>query len=106
MTIIELNPGACGLKTIIEAKLVAPGHVYVSITSDCADVSELKIGIVDAMTELFGGFNDPKVYSKADEHIKHGACPVPCAILKAVEAEADLAVPRDVVFEIRKEEED
>lgn len=107
MSIIKVYPGACGLETTIEAKKVAPAHVHISIKSDCKSINDMKIGIVDAMNDLYNGFENSKVYKKANEHIKHGACPVPCAILKAVEVEAGLAVAKDIRIEIIKEcEED
>ncbi|MBN1786416.1 MAG: hypothetical protein JW825_05485 [Candidatus Methanofastidiosa archaeon] len=105
MTITKIKPGACGFNTIIEAKQVAPGHVYVKVISDCESLNKLNIGIVNAMEDLFGKFEDSKVYKRANECIKHVSCPVPCAILKTVEVEAELAVPRQVSIEIVKEEE-
>jgi len=103
-TTTKVEPGPCGFVTIIEAKKVAPGHVYVSIKSGCEDVLKMNIGIVDAINDLFNGYNNSKVYKKASKYIKHVACPVPCAILKTVEVEAELAVPKDVTIEITKED--
>jgi len=106
MTITKVIPGPCGFETTIEAKQVAPGHVYVKVISDCKSLSKLNIGIVNAMEDLYGSFESSKVYKKANECIKHIACPIPCAILKTVEVEAELAVPKGVTIEIVKTEEE
>ncbi|MCC7568623.1 MAG: hypothetical protein KO463_03290 [Candidatus Methanofastidiosa archaeon] len=98
----KVDPGPCGFITFIEAKKVAPEHVYVSVTSDCAHIKKLSIGIVNAAEDLYNGYETSKVYGKAKECIKHMACPVPCAILKAVEVEAGLAVPKNVIIELEK----
>jgi hypothetical protein len=103
----KVDPGPCGFVTVIEAKKVAPQHVYVSITSDCESIKKLSsIGIIDAANDLYGSYGKSKVYIKSAECIKHVACPVPCAILKAVEVEAGLAVPKDVVIELVHEEDE
>lgn len=41
---------------------------------------------------------DSPVYKSALEHIKHPACPVLVAIVKAIEVEVGVALPRDVVI--------
>jgi hypothetical protein len=43
------------------------------------------------------------VYRAAGKHLKHPACVVPSAILKAVEVEAGLNVPKDAVIRFVKE---
>ncbi|HOP08651.1 MAG TPA: hypothetical protein PK718_08155 [Candidatus Methanofastidiosa archaeon] len=105
-TVTKIIPGPCGFETTIEAKKVAPGHVYVKVISDCESLRKLNIGIVNAMEDLYGTFEKSKVYNRANECIRHIACPVPSAILKTVEVEADLAVPKDVKIEIVKTEEE
>ena len=41
---------------------------------------------------------DSPVYKSTLEHIKHPACPVLVAIVKAIEVEVRVALPRDVVI--------
>jgi len=45
------------------------------------------------------GFADNPVYRSAAKHLKHVACPVPSAILKAIETESGMNVPKDVRIE-------
>ena len=74
----------------------------VTITSECEMVRKLgseipQLGFMDAFKRLL----DNPVYTKGAACLKHVSCPVPSGILKALEVEAGLAVPRDVsiVFE-------
>ncbi|TFH34446.1 MAG: hypothetical protein E4G99_09495 [Anaerolineales bacterium] len=38
------------------------------------------------------------VYQSAARHIRHTGCPIPSAILKAIEVEVGIALPHDVVI--------
>jgi hypothetical protein len=38
------------------------------------------------------------VYQSAARHIRHTACPIPAAILKAIEVEVGIALPQDVTI--------
>lgn len=100
---VEVDPGVCKMRTIINAKPSEDMmNIEVSIDTDCAMIksfaSDLKpIGAYDE-SELPMVQNP--VYITASKHIKHSACPVPCAVLKAVEVAADLGLKRDVSLKI------
>ena len=106
MAVVEVNvdPGICGLKSKITAESSDMMSARVSIESDCPDI--LKIGEnikeIDTMKDVFAKIGESTVYQLGAEFCKHGTCPVPCAILKGVEAAAGLALPKDVHLEIRK----
>ena len=73
--------------------------VRVSVASECDMVSEMnsQLGELewqDALETLA----DSPVYKSALEHIKHPACPVLVAIVKAIEVEVGVALPRDMVI--------
>ncbi len=40
------------------------------------------------------------IYKWASETLPHAACPVPCAMIKAVEVASDMGVKRDVEIKI------
>ena len=42
------------------------------------------------------------VYKAASRSTRHFMCPVPVAVLKAIEVEAGLALPKDVSFSFKK----
>ena len=78
---------------------VAKRRVKVVVTSDCELVKELG----ESLVEVDAGYA-LKQGQALSEYV-HATCPVPIAILKAIEAEAGLTVPCDVVilFDSRQE---
>ena len=102
MTKILIQPGACGMPATVEVKKKGKKTFTVTITSECEMVGKLgnelpELDFMDAFKRLL----DNPVYTKGAGCLKHVSCPVPTGILKALEVEAGLAVPRDVsiVFE-------
>ena len=63
---------------------------------------QLGDAVLDRFAPLTGFQNNP-VYRSASKHLKHAACAVPSAILKAIEVEAGLNVPKDAVIRFVKE---
>ena len=45
---------------------------------------------------------DSEIYRLCSNYLRHTSCPLPSAILKAIEVELELAVPRDVKMKIEK----
>ena len=98
------DAGICGFTTTIEASSEDMQMVHLNIESGCPDIQALaaELGDIDAMGEAFGKVGDTHVYQIARKHCKHAACPVPMAIVKAVEASAGLALPKDTTLIIKK----
>ena len=101
---VKVDPGICGLKSSITAQSSDMMMATVSIESDCPDIVKIGENIteIDVMKDVFAKVGDSSIYLLGKEHCKHGTCPVPCAILKGVEAAAGLALPKDVHIEIAK----
>ena len=105
MTKVVVAPGPCGFKTEIEVARTAKRKVTVTITSDCETITSLgqALSVIDHGDSL-----QPRessyVHAQAAACGLHTACPVPIAILKAIEVEAGLAVPRDVSIRFEKTE--
>ncbi|MDD5093340.1 MAG: hypothetical protein PHV74_03035 [Dehalococcoidia bacterium] len=101
MTKVVVNPGICGFLTSIEVEKTAGRKVRVRILSDCETVTKLG----ESLTEV-----DQRDVIKQHANINrtawkfplHPSCPVPVAIIKAVEVEGGLALPRDVVIHFEK----
>ena len=73
-----------------------------TITSECKMVEKLGAELPElTLMDAFKRVLDNPVYTKGATCLTHVACPVPSGILKALEVEGGLAVPRDVsiVFE-------
>ncbi|MCQ2079649.1 MAG: hypothetical protein MJZ38_06325 [archaeon] len=104
---VEVEPGVCKMNAKITAR---PSEdmmsIEVTIESPCDFIRKYaaKIGPLDA----FGVMDIPIIqnpcYTATEGTIPHVACPIPAAVLKAVEVAADLGLPRDVVMRISKTE--
>jgi len=82
----------------VEVVRVSKRRVRVGITSDCEMVTEMGKSLAeldqeDALKSLL----QSGVYQCASECSLHVSCPVPMAVLKAIEVEAGLALPRPVL---------
>lgn len=95
---VEINPGACGFSVTVTAIADVLKKVKIVIETDCKQVKELASEIESlGMEDIFGfPFAEDCVYQAAKKVIRHNSCPVPCGIIKTVEAELGLAVKQDV----------
>jgi hypothetical protein len=105
MTKVKVQPGSCGFSVSIKADK-GPGKVIsLTIESDCEMVRKMAedIKTLDRFVPLASLLTNP-VYRAAAKHLKHAACPVPSAVLKAIEVEAGLNVAKDatIVFQNEK----
>jgi hypothetical protein len=91
----------------VEVKKKDKKTFTLAITSDCEMVERLgkEIPELDFM-DAFKRLPENPAYKKAASCLKHVSCPVPCGILKALEVEAGLNVPKDCVIQFVKEEDD
>lgn len=101
MTEVEVNAGVCGFRTVVRVD-TSGGDTTVEVESDCPHVAKMAEAIptVDAMREIFEKGNS-EVLAAGSEHLAHVTCPVPVGILKAIEAQAGLALPRDAAITFR-----
>ena len=105
-----VTAGICGFTSTIEASPngAGPFRVHLHVESECPDVQNLAAEIqeVDAMAECLGrgaGGASPVVLEAGRRCLRHLACPVPVAIIKAIEVAAGLALPKDVSITITRE---
>jgi hypothetical protein len=103
-TKLVVDAGICGKTTTIDVVSI-PGHkVKVSITSDCEGVSKMseELKELDWMSLWEQEGDGYSAYKAASQCTQHFMCPVPVAILKAIEVEVGLALPKDVAFSFKK----
>jgi hypothetical protein len=100
----EIHAGICGFTTTVVAKMRDDGMVHLQVESDCKAVMKLaeRIQDVDPYREFTWRRQGPQTLQLAPECLSHPACPVPSGIIKAVEVEAGLALPKDVTIKISK----
>jgi hypothetical protein len=77
-----------------------PGRkIGLSLESDCEMVRKMLEDIAELeQMDVFKGFLDNPVYRSAAKRLKHVACPVPSGVLKALEVEAGLNLPKDATI--------
>lgn len=100
MTTLVVSPGSCGYTVIIRVeKAEERGKFKLSIETECKHVKKLSesLSVLDRMDALAPIPANP-VYVAAAKSLKHAACAIPSAILKALEVEAGLNVAKDVTF--------
>jgi len=97
MTKVIVNPGICGFKSIIKVTKLVRERFSIEISTDCKQVSNLAESLAEVNPfEIMKSMKECVIFQEASKHLSHIACPVPVAILKALEVEAGLALPRDV----------
>lgn len=101
MTKVIVESGICGFTTTVTVEKETKKTARITIRSECEHVREMQEDIAELdMMAAFTEFLRNPVYRAASQHLKHAACPVPSGILKALEAELGLSLPRDarIVF--------
>lgn len=96
---VAINPGVCGFTADVKAVTEDGQTVKLEIESQCGYIKKLAeiLGAeVDGYAVCFCKFGGGPVCDAAKEACKHTACPVPMGIIKCIEAECGLALPRDV----------
>jgi len=101
---VNVDAGICGFKSEIAAKSDDGQNADISFKTDCPNLKPLEeiLSSIDGFTECFGKISTTKAYKLADSHVKHPACPVPCGIVKAVEAACGFALPKDAIITVKK----
>jgi hypothetical protein len=100
---VTVYAGVCGFTAIIKAEKSSKNKVKVKIACPCEMIKDLNKDLEGEIgRETFVRIFDSEIYKLANEHVKHTACPVPAAVLKAIEVELGLALPEDVKMKIKK----
>lgn len=96
MTKVEINAGACGFVTTVQAAKNGAQQVELSISSGCDAVGELatELKVLGFDELLRHRFAQGPVAALAGRTLKHSACPVVAGVLKAAEVELGLNVPK------------
>ena len=96
---VTVDPGICGFACVIRASKIEKRRVRVHIIeSDCQQILRLSAKLQEEITlkELFMPMTRNPVYQCAEKSGCHATCVIPGAVLKAVEAAMELALPKNV----------
>lgn len=104
MVEVKVNAGICGFCTVIGADSEDMQNATLHIETECPNLKPLETELkeVDGFKECFAKIGESDVYKISRKYCKHAACPVPCAIIKGVEAACRLALPKDAEIKIKK----
>lgn len=102
---VKIDPGVCGLITTVEANSEDGMEVIISVKSGCESINKM----IKELGNTFDAFEACLVkpgagpfYEYAENNFPgHAACPAIAGIVKCIEAECNLALPRDasITFE-------
>jgi hypothetical protein len=79
----------------------------VALESECDAIQRLgeELRQVDPWQEITFRGEGPRTLMLGAKHCYHPACPVPVGIIKAIEVEAGLALPKDAIIKLSKSDE-
>ena len=97
---VTLDPGICGFPCIVKATRAERHRVLVTIRdSECEHVQHLSESFNEiGLRDLFAPISRNPVFISAERAGCHPSCPIPIAVMKAVEAAMGMALPRDVII--------
>ena len=97
-----VDAGVCRMITHVHAVQQEDMMVRISIESDCHNILKMSWSIKDVnpYTEIESPICESEIYKIASRTLPHAACPVPSAIIKAVEVASDMGIKRDVTIKI------
>ena len=97
---VVVDAGPCKMKTRIHAVQQEDMMIKVEIESDCHHILKMswKIDVINPYTEVESRISETDVYKRASDVLPHAACPVPGAIIRAIEVASDMGVKRDATI--------
>lgn len=103
----EICAGICGFTTTVVATSNGDGTIHLEVESGCKAVLKLaeQLRDVDPYREFTWRRQGPLTLQLAPQCLSHPACPVPSGIIKVVEVEAGLALPKDVTIRLSKSQD-
>jgi len=97
VTKARVDPGICGFPATIKVERIDKRTVGVHIACACEQIHRFRAEIPElAWREALWPILQNSVYQAASRTIRHATCPIPMAVVKAIEAEIGAALPRDV----------
>ncbi len=95
---LTIHAGVCGFTTIVRTSSEDQQTVTITYETTCPHAVKAKgeLTSVDAYVELFRKPHETTVYTVLSRYLPHVTCPLYSGFLKAIEAEAGLALPKDV----------
>ncbi len=103
----NVDAGICGYKVTVEATSLNGKEVQVDLCSDCEMITAMNEDLAHLRWKgrghrVFLRMTESAVYESAARHIRHCACIVPAAVLKTIEVETGMALPKKATIEFEE----
>ena len=97
MATVRIMPGNCNFQSRIHVDQIGKTRFKVKIETECEQVSRLA-GLIHEilLRDVLSPLTQSPLLEKAAASGLHVSCPIPLGIIKAIEVEAELALPTDV----------
>jgi len=105
MTRVTVQPGICGFSVLVSITRDKDRNLHVTLDTECDMVKKMAedISFLEFRAPFATILHNP-VYRSASKNLKHAACPVPSGILKAIEVELGVCLPRPVSITFEEKE--
>jgi hypothetical protein len=99
----EIFSGICGFTTTVVSSLKGE-KCGLEISSECGNIKKMapELTEVDPLGEISYQGEGPVILKTAARFSPHPGCPVPSGIIKAMEVEAGLALPKNAFIKVTK----
>ena len=96
--IIDVDPGACRLRSQVIGWTDDGGMLRVQITSECKSVIEFgkRLQPMNVMEVLKMPYSENIIYIEGGRTLKHATCAIPLAVLKCLEVAGGMGVKRGI----------
>ena len=103
--IVTINAGVCGFTTTVTADSEEMFKATLKIETNCPNIAKMaeELTEINPFEEIGPKGEKSNIRKSFETHGKHGACPVPSGMVKALEVAAGLALPKDVSITVTKE---
>jgi hypothetical protein len=106
MTRVTVQSGICGFSVLVTVEKDRERNLRIQLDTECEMVKKMAedISFLEFRAPFATILHNP-VYRSASKNLRHAACPVPSGILKAIEVELGVCLPRPVSITFEKKEE-
>ena len=95
---VMLDPGVCQFKSKISVTMNVDRQLVYKIESQCPHVKHMsaEMPLFDMFDIMKMPFGDNPIYQVGGKYLKHSACPLPMAMIKAGEVVTGMGLKRTV----------
>jgi len=101
MPVLWVKAGICGQETTIEVRKISQTKVSITFQTTCEHVQKLAFELkeLNIGEEMDRPMNLTATYILASKHLCRSSCVIPAAILKGVEAAANIFLPGAIAID-------